>query len=74
MWAIHTRFSPDTGILRLEGVPGFPRSDVAGLHQGKLALDATYPVAMKAQFARRKFPGIEKIDLADYLGERFRGR
>ena len=74
MWAIHTRFSPDTGVLRLEGVPGFPRSDVAGLHQGKLALDATYPVAMKSQFARRKFPGIEKIDLADYLGDRFRAR
>jgi len=74
LWAIHTRFSPDTGLLREEGTPGFPRSDVAGLHKGKLALDATYPIAMKPQFARRKFPGIEKIDLAAYLGERFRTR
>jgi UbiD family decarboxylase len=71
MWAIHTRFAPDTGVLRLPGVPGFSRPDVANLHTGKLALDATYPVAMKQNFARRKFPGIEKIDLAEYLGERF---
>lgn len=72
MWAIHTRFSPDNGVLRVEGAAGFPRPDVAGFHKGKLALDATYPVAMKKQFARRKFPGIETIDLAAYLGERFR--
>ena len=74
MWAIHTRFSPDRGVLRLEGVPGFPRSDVAGLHTGKLGLDATYPLEMKRQFQRRRFPGIETIDLAAYLGERFGGR
>ena len=71
MWAIHTRFSPETGVLHQKGVPGFSRPDVADLHKGKLALDATYPVAMKQNFARRKFPGMEKIDLADYLGERF---
>jgi UbiD family decarboxylase len=71
MWAIHTRFSPDRGVLRQEGVPGFPRADVAGLHKGKLALDATYPIAMKRQFQRRRFPGMEKIDLTDYLGARF---
>lgn len=71
MWAIHTRFAPDTGILYQKGVPGFSRPDVADLHTGKLALDATHPAAMKRQFQRRKFPGIEKIDLADYLGERF---
>jgi UbiD family decarboxylase len=70
-WAIHTRFSPDTGVLYEKGVPGFPRADVARLHTGKLALDATHPVALKRQFARRKFPGIDKIDLAAYLGERF---
>jgi UbiD family decarboxylase len=74
MWAIHTRFTPDRGVLRQEGVPGFPRSDVAGLHKGKLALDATYPVAMKRQFQRRRFPGIESIDLAQYLGAKFGAR
>jgi len=71
MWAIHTRFSPEHGVLRVNGTPGFPRADVAGLHVGKLGIDATYPVAMKAKFTRRRFPGIEKIDLADYLGEKF---
>ncbi len=74
LWAIHTRFSPETGVLHQKGVPGFSRPDVANLHLGKLALDATYPVAMKQHFARRKFPGIEQIDLAAYLGERFRSR
>jgi UbiD family decarboxylase len=71
MWAIHTRFSPEQGVIRVSGTPGFPRADVAGLHVGKLGIDATYPVAMKAKFARRRFPGIEKIDLAAYLGEKF---
>jgi UbiD family decarboxylase len=74
MWAIHTRFSPETGVVHEKGTPGFSRPDVANLHKGKLALDATYPAAMKPQFARRKFPGIEKIDLAAYLGERFGSR
>lgn len=71
MWAIHTRFSPDRGVLRIAGAPGFPRPDVAGLHVGKLGIDATYPVAMKDKFTRRRFPGIEGIDLAAYLGEKF---
>jgi UbiD family decarboxylase len=72
MWAIHTRFTPDSGLLRIEGASGFPRADVAGLHRGKLALDATYPVAMKESFRRRRLPGFDAIDLADYLGKRFR--
>jgi hypothetical protein len=68
------KISPETGVLHQKGVPGFSRPDVANLHLGKLALDATAPVAMKKQFARRKFPGIEKIDLGEYLGERFGSR
>jgi len=71
MWAIHTRFSPDRGVVRIAGAAGFPRPDVASLHVGKLGIDATYPVAMKDKFTRRRFPGIEKIDLAAYLGEKF---
>ncbi len=71
MWAIHTRATPDTRILQLPGLPSFPREDVAGLHRGKLAIDATYPVAKRHQFERRRFPGIESIDLKDYLGVRF---
>lgn len=68
MWAIHTRFSPDRGVLRVPGAAGFPRPDVAGLHVGKLGIDATYPVAMKAKFARREFPD---VNLADWLGDKF---
>jgi UbiD family decarboxylase len=71
MWAIHTRFNPEKGVIRVSGTPGFPRADVAGLHVGKLGIDATYPAAMQAKFTRRRFPGIEKIDLAEWLGEKF---
>jgi UbiD family decarboxylase len=74
LWAIHTRFAPDSGFLHERGTAGFPRPDVAALHTGKLALDATYPVALKKQFERRKFPGLETIDLAAYLGARFGSR
>jgi UbiD family decarboxylase len=72
LWAVHTRCTPDTGLIFAAGVPSFPRSDVAGVHKGKIALDATAPMAMKHRFERRQFPGIEKIDLADYLEARFR--
>src|SRR6185295_4378997 len=29
LWAIHTRFAPETGVLHQRGVPGFSRPDVA---------------------------------------------
>jgi len=74
LWAIHTRFSPETGVLHQKGVPGFPRADVAGLHVGKLVIDATAPMANRKKFERRAFPGIETINLADYLGAKFGGR
>jgi UbiD family decarboxylase len=74
LWAIHTRCTPDRGLMHIPGVPSFPREDVAGLHRGKLGIDATYPAGAGAQFARRRFPGIESLDLAAYLGERFRTR
>jgi UbiD family decarboxylase len=71
LWAIHTRCTPDTALMHIPGVPSFPREDVAGLHRGKIAIDATYPAGRAVQFARRRFPGIEDLDLADYLGTRF---
>lgn len=70
MWAIHTRCTPDTGIHALPNLPSFPRDDVKPVHRGKLGIDATYPLAMKEIFKRRRFPGIESIDLADYVAKR----
>jgi 2,5-furandicarboxylate decarboxylase 1 len=70
MWAIHTRCRPDTGIHILPNLPSFPRDDVKPVHRGKLGVDATYPLAMKEIFRRRRFPGIEAINLADYVAKR----
>ena len=39
--------------------------------RSNFAFIATYPVAMKAKFERRRFPGIESINLSAYLGEKF---
>ena len=67
LWAIHTRHRPDTGIVRLDNVAGFPRADVRAVHRGKIGLDATAPLDMKDTFRRRRFPGIEAIRPQDYF-------
>ena len=67
LWAIHTRHTPDTGILHVPEVGSFPRADVRAAHRGKVGIDATAPMAMKNTFRRRRFPGIEAIDPADYF-------
>jgi 2,5-furandicarboxylate decarboxylase 1 len=67
LWAIHTRHTPDTGVLRIPDIGSFPRADVRAVHRGKIGIDATAPLAMKEVFRRRKFPGIESIDPRDYF-------
>jgi 2,5-furandicarboxylate decarboxylase 1 len=64
MWALHTRFRPDGGILHLPGQRGFSR--VRDIHVGKMALDATYPPHLEPEFRRRQFPQLSQIRLADY--------
>jgi len=72
MWALHTRCRPDSGVHVVPGVPSFPRADIKPVHSGKLALDATVPMAMREVLQRRRFPGLESIDLADYVVPRTR--
>jgi UbiD family decarboxylase len=67
LWAVHTRHRPDTGVVRIESVQGFPRADVRAVHRGKIGLDATAPLDMKETFRRRRFPGIEAINSADWF-------
>ncbi len=67
LWALHTRFRPDTGLLYLPGVPSFQRADVRAVHRGKMGFDATAPMEMQAVFKRRRFPGSENIRLSDYF-------
>lgn len=70
LWAIHTRATPDTGIVQLRNVGSFQRADVAAVHKGKLGIDATVPMAMREVFARRHFPGMAELKLEDYTGKR----
>ena len=70
LWAIHTRCRPDSGVHVVPGVPSFPRADTKPVHSGKLAIDATVPMAMREVLKRRRFPGLESIDLAAYIAKR----
>lgn len=70
LWAIQTRCTPDTGTYLIPRVPSYTREDVRAVHQGKLGLDATVPMAMKQLFERRRFPGEHQINLQEYLSVR----
>lgn len=70
LWAIQTRCTPDTGTYLIPRVPSYTREDVRAVHQGKLGLDATVPMAMKKLFERRRFPGEHEINLQEYLSVR----
>ena len=47
-------------------VPGFYR-DPHKDHWGRLAIDATKPWGREAEFARKRVPGVDDIDLGAYL-------
>ncbi len=65
-WAYLTRGRADARALVIPDVPGFYR-DPAKDHWGRLGIDATVPFGRKAEFARKRIPGVGEIDLADYL-------
>ncbi|HVB14285.1 MAG TPA: UbiD family decarboxylase [Candidatus Dormibacteraeota bacterium] len=69
MWAILTRPRPDKGIMVLESIPSFykdPHKD----HWGRVGIDATAPFERREDYERKRIPGAESIDLAEYLGTR----
>ncbi len=63
MWAVHTRHTPETGAYVIPHLGSFQRTDVRDAHRGKIGIDATAPMKMRDVFRRRKFPGIETLDL-----------
>ena len=65
-WAFVTRGRADTRSLVVPDVPGFYR-DPHRDHWGRLGIDATKPWGREAEFERKRIPGGEKIDLADWL-------
>jgi 2,5-furandicarboxylate decarboxylase 1 len=70
LWAIQTRCTPDTGFYVVPRIPSYTREDVRDIHRGKVGIDATVPLAKKALFARRVFPGEAGLRLEDYIDER----
>jgi 4-hydroxybenzoate decarboxylase len=64
LWAMATRSRPDRSIL-IPGVPSFSR-DPHAIHWGRLAIDATKPLAAAADFERKRTPGASSIKWEDY--------
>ena len=65
-WAVMTRGRLDQDLMALPGVPGFFR-DPAGVYTGRLGIDATKPFDLRENFARKRVPGAQEIDLKDYF-------
>jgi UbiD family decarboxylase len=68
-WAATTRCCPDTDVFIVPEVPSF-RRDPFRTHWGKMGIDATKPLSEGAafDFQRTRIPGIEDINLEDYVG------
>jgi 4-hydroxybenzoate decarboxylase len=66
IWAFLTRGRADTRTMVINDVPGFYRDEHKD-HWGRLALDATRPWGREAEFRRKHIPGVDTLDLADYL-------
>jgi 4-hydroxybenzoate decarboxylase len=65
-WAYLTRGRADARALVIPDVPGFYR-DPEKTHWGRLGIDATAPYGRKAEFERKRIPGADTLDLADYF-------
>lgn len=66
MWAYMTRGRADTRAMILNDIPGFYR-DPHKDHWGRLCIDATMPFGREAEFARKRIPGEDVIDLKEWL-------
>src|SRR4051794_31969608 len=67
MWAVLTRARPDRNVIIIPDTPSFYR-DPHKDHWGRLGIDATAPFARREEFARKRIPGADTIDLKSYLG------
>lgn len=65
-WAYLTRGRADHRALVIPEVPGFYR-DPTKDYWGRLGIDATVPFGRKAEFVRKRIPGADDVDLAQYL-------
>lgn len=66
MWAILTRSRPDKDFITIPDTPTFYR-DPNKDHWGRMGIDATAPFDRKAEFLRKRIPGADTVNLADYI-------
>ena len=64
-WATATRSRPDQ-IITIPGVPSFPR-DPHQTHWGRVGIDATKRLAYASEFERKVVPGLQDLQLQDYV-------
>jgi UbiD family decarboxylase len=65
-WAYLTRGRADTRALVIPDMPGFYRDPHKDFF-GRLGIDATVPFGRKAEFLRKRIPGADTLNLADYF-------
>jgi 4-hydroxybenzoate decarboxylase len=65
-WAVLTRCRVDRELLVIPNLPGFFR-DEEGIYRGRLGIDATKPFGHGHKFERTQVPGMNEINLKDYL-------
>ncbi|MFT5134689.1 MAG: UbiD family decarboxylase, partial [Gammaproteobacteria bacterium] len=66
MWAYLTRGRVDTRVMVLDDIPGFYR-DPHKDFWGRIGIDATMPMDRKDEFIRKSVPGVDDINLQDYI-------
>jgi UbiD family decarboxylase len=66
MWAYLTRGRVDKRVMVIDDVPGFYR-DPHKDFWGRIGIDATMPMDRKEEFVRKSVPGVEDINLQDYI-------
>ncbi len=66
MWAYLTRGRVDKRAMILDDIPGFYR-DPHKDYWGRIGIDATMPIDRKDEFIRKSVPGVDDIDLQDYI-------
>jgi 4-hydroxybenzoate decarboxylase len=65
-WAYLTRGRADTRALVIPDMPGFYRDPHKDFF-GRLGIDATVPFGRKEEFLRKRIPGADTLNLADYI-------
>jgi UbiD family decarboxylase len=66
MWAILTRSRPDKDFITIADTPTFYR-DPNKDHWGRMGIDATASFTRRDEFLRKRIPGADTVDLADYI-------